>query len=436
MTGIRETIVALSSGAVPSGVAVIRVSGPQTRLLLERHVNSVPQARRMVLKSVMSATGAELDTGLVVFFPGPNSFTGEDCAEFQLHGSRAVVSAVLSELCRNDGVRLAEAGDFTRRAFEAGRLDLTQVEGLDDLIASETETQRQLALKRSQGELRETVAGWRRRLIDLRAEVEARLDFSDEGDVEEHLPAGFAEDIGALVQELAAALAGFEGGRIVRDGFRVVLAGAPNAGKSSLLNALAGSEEAIVTSEAGTTRDVKEVQLDLDGHLVRMIDVAGLRQTESIAEAEGVRRAETEIAKADLVLWLVAPDVADAPRPEFSGEVWRIQTKADLGLLADQPVDAAISCKTGEGVDMLKAALRDKVSSAVSGETSLISRLRDKESVELALGFLAKARSGAVSDELLAEDLRLSAQALMRLTGEIDAEQVLDRLFAGFCIGK
>jgi tRNA modification GTPase len=387
------------------------------------------------LRTLQDGGGHHLDTGLVAFFPAPNSFTGEDCAELHLHGSRAVVAAVLTALREIEGVELAEAGAFTRRAFEAGKLDLTQIEGLGDLIASETEGQRRQALARSSGQLSAEIAGWRGEMIALRAEVEARLDFSDEGDVAEDLPAAFGEGLRVLEARLWAALSGYEGGRIVRDGFRVVIAGAPNVGKSSLLNALAGSDEAIVSPEAGTTRDVKEVQLDLDGQLVRLFDVAGLRRSASLAESEGVRRAERAMADADLVLWLEAPDTGEIMLPQVAARVWRIFSKSDLGGRSARE-GLGISSLTGEGIATLKERLATAAEAAVKGEGALISHLRDKESIETALAFLAKAQVLELPDELLAENLRLAGQALARLTGEIDAEQVLDRLFAGFCIGK
>ena len=435
MTEPRSTIVALSSGAMPSGVAVIRLSGPLSRRAVRLLAGSVPEPRRLMLRTLRDEKGAELDTGLVAYFPAPNSFTGEDCAELHVHGSRAVVAAVLAVLVVLDGVELAGPGDFTRRAFEAGRLDLTQVEGLGDLIAAETESQRRQAIERAKGWLGAEIADWRAEIIYLRAEIEARLDFSDEGDVAEDLPESFARKLDELRQTLTAVLSGYDSGRITRDGFRVVLAGAPNAGKSSLLNALAGSDEAIVSPEAGTTRDVKEVQLNLDGHLLRLFDVAGLRQSESLAETEGVRRAEKAMADADLVLWLTAPDVGAIAPPDLSGAVWTIASKSDLSPGTD-PQALALSVVTGQGIETLKRRLADHVAASVRGEASLISHLRDKRAIETALGFLAKASAPDTPEELRAEDLRLAGQALAQLTGEIDAEQVLDRLFAGFCIGK
>ncbi len=435
MPAMRSTIVALSSGAVPSGVAVIRLSGPKTRDVISRLAGSLPEPRRLVLKTVRTAQGEVLDKGLVVFFPSPNSFTGEDCAEFHLHGSRAVVDAVIREIRSVPDVELAMAGAFTRRAFEFGKLDLTQVEGIGDLIASETETQRRQALKRSSGELGQRIAHWRNAFVDLRAEVEARLDFSDEEDVAEALPEQFRRDLEALEQDLRNALSSYEGGRITREGFRVVIAGAPNAGKSSLLNALAGSEDAIVSPEAGTTRDVKEVQLNLSGVMVRLFDVAGLRKSVSLAELEGVRRAERAMKEADLVLWLKAPDTEKARKPDDVKALWTIASKADLYTERQEYV-LSLSCRTGAGISALKERISEQAVQSTAAESVLISHLRDKQAIERSLSYLAKAGERKTPDEILAEDLRLGAQELARLTGEIDAEQVLDRLFAGFCIGK
>ncbi len=431
----RSTIVALSSGAVPSGIAIIRLSGPRTKKAITSLAGPVPEARRLVLKNLKDEKGGTLDKGFVVFFPAPNSYTGEDCAEMHLHGSRAVVAAVLKTLTSIPGIELAEAGAFTRRAFESGKLDLTQVEGLGDLIAAETESQRQQALRRSSGELGKRLSLWRRTILGLRAEIEARLDFSDEDDIAAELPDSFRQGIDALENDMRDVLSGYEGGRIVKNGFRVVIAGAPNTGKSSLLNALAGSDEAIVSPEAGTTRDVNEVQLDLDGHLVRLFDVAGMRQSASLAETEGVKRAERAIDEADLVLWLMAPDVENSREPESARKIWRVASKSDLGGPV-APCDLAVSSRTGAGIDKLKRRLKRTADTATRGESALISHLRDLKAIESAIDFLAKAGSSDLPEEIVAENLRLCGQALMRLTGEIDAEQVLDRLFQGFCIGK
>jgi tRNA modification GTPase len=368
-----------------------------------------------------------LDRGLVAWFPGPRSFTGEDSAELQLHGSPAVVRAVLRALTGRAGVRLAEAGEFTRRAFENGKLDLAEVEGLGDLIEAETESQRQQALARLGGDLSRRIESWRVRLLDLRAEIEARLDFSDESDVGE-LPAAFADEVDALRAEMLEAIDSFEKGRIVREGFRVALAGPPNAGKSSLLNALSRSDAAIVSDEAGTTRDVKEVALELAGRLLILVDMAGLRDTESKAEAEGVRRARREIDAADLVLWLQAPDVEEVePVPMDDARRWTIRTKADLA-------GGDISTVTGEGIERLLRRLELAAADATGGEPVLVSRERDVIALKGAVAALEAI--GIERQELAAEALRQASASLARLVGKLDAEMVLDRLFSAFCIGK
>lgn len=430
-----DTIVALSSGSLPSGVAVIRLSGPLTADLTTEVAGTLPDPRRLTLRSLRS-DGQLLDEGLVAWFPAPHSFTGEDCAELQLHGSPAVVRAVLRVLTGQPGVRLAEAGEFTRRAFENGRLDLTEVEGLGDLIAAETENQRRQALARLAGGLSLQLEGWRERLLDARAEIEAQLDFSDEADVGQ-LPETFGATLNALGSEITAAVAGVARGRIVREGLRVAIAGAPNAGKSSLLNALARSDAAIVTNEPGTTRDIKEVAIDLGGQLVVLVDMAGLRSTASVAEAEGVRRARQEIAAADLVLWLIAPDAEPLlPAGIAASEVWTAGSKQDLGP-PPVPTDIALSVSTGAGLEELLAKLRDFADQRTgTGEPVLVSRERDLVALQNAAKAIRLAQAQLGDAELAAEQLRVASQALERLLGRMDAESVLDHLFLRFCIGK
>jgi tRNA modification GTPase len=429
-----DTIVALSSGALPSGVAVVRLSGPAVRPLLQSLTGTVPPPRQLALRDINLPDG-RLDQGLVAFFPNPKSFTGEDCAELHLHGSTAVVRRLLRELAGQYGVRLAEAGEFTRRAFENGKLDLTEVEGLGDLIGAETENQRKLALSRLSGNLSSAILGWREHLLDLRAEIEAQLDFSDEGDVGEGLPQRFFDGLATLETDMQRALDGLSRGRIVREGLRVALAGAPNAGKSSLLNALAQNEVSIVTDEPGTTRDVREVAIELDGQLIVLLDMAGLRETDSKAEAEGVRRARQEIARADLVLWLEAPDAAAVIRETSDAPSWTIQTKADLRL--ESGAALSVSSTTGQGIDTLLDRLKVFAASQISqGDSALLSRERDRVAIETALSALREARTMADTSEVSAEALRTASHALERLLGRMDSEQVLDRLFAAFCIGK
>lgn len=427
-----DTIAALSSGAPPSGVAVIRLSGPQVPALLRVVTGSLPEPRRLTLRPI--GQDSLLDRGLVAYFPAPHSFTGEDCAELQVHGSPAGVRAILGLLTRS-GARLAEAGEFTRRAFENGKLDLVEIEGLGDLLEAETESQRRQALARFEGGLSGQIEDWRQQLLDMRAEIEARLDFSDEGDVADGLPESFGGSIGALRAAIALALASVEHGRIVREGIRVALAGPPNAGKSSLLNALARSDIAIVTDEAGTTRDVREVPLDIKGQLYVLLDLAGLRATDSKAEAEGVRRARVAIEQADIVLWLVAPDVNDVEGDGLLRPIdLRVGTKGDLRPMTN--VDVQVSANTGVGISSLLAAIEAIGSTKAGGEPALISRERDRLALAAAVEALGTAAAQLMAPELAAESLRIASHALERLIGRIDAELVLDRLFASFCIGK
>ncbi|MEO5805353.1 tRNA uridine-5-carboxymethylaminomethyl(34) synthesis GTPase MnmE [Devosia sp.] len=427
-----DTIVALSSGALPSGVAVVRISGPQVRAIVDNVAGGVPEPRRLTLRPI--GTDSLLDRGLVAYFPAPNSFTGEDCAELQVHGSPAGVRAIL-RMITAQGARLAEAGEFTRRAFINGKLDLVEIEGLGDLLEAETENQHRQALSRFEGRLTAQVDGWRDQLLDLRAEIEAQLDFSDEGDVGE-LPDSFADGVLSLHAELLDALTSVERGRITREGLRVALAGAPNAGKSSLLNALAKSDIAIVTDEPGTTRDVREVPIDIGGQLITLLDLAGIRETESKAEAEGVRRALQEIERADLVLWLSAIDGEGAKPLPGETPIWLVGTKSDLGVVPDG-VDLAISVTTGQGIAQLTERLAEFAASIIgAGEPVLLSRERDRVALSHAVKATEAALAQVDSPELAAEALRIASQSLERLIGRIDAERVLDRLFASFCIGK
>lgn len=426
-----DTIVALSSGATPSGVAVIRLSGPSVSRIVAAVAGSLPEPRRLVLRPI--GNDSLLDRGLVAWFPGPASFTGEDCAELQVHGSPAGVRAIL-KLLTQLGARLAEAGEFTRRAFENGKLDLVEIEGLGDLLEAETENQRRQALARFEGGLTQRIDGWRHHLLDLRAEIEANLDFSDEGDVGDALPASFGADIAALRADIDTALQSVEHGRIIREGIRVALAGPPNAGKSSLLNALAKSDIAIVTDEAGTTRDVREVPLDINGQLYVLLDLAGLRDTDSKAEAEGVRRARLAIEQADIVLWLQAPDIAATDDPLAERADITVATKSDLANAGNG--DIAVSAMTGAGINDLLAAI-ETVGQGLTGTGSmLLSRERDRLALTSAVEAMDQAAAQLAQPELAAESLRQASQALERLIGRIDAERVLDRLFSSFCIGK
>jgi tRNA modification GTPase len=431
-----DTIFALSSGPPPAGVAIIRVSGANVRFGLETLIDSIPEPRRATLHSIRGSDGNTLDHGLVLFFPAPASFTGEDVAEFHVHGGRAVVAAMLLALEALPGFRPAEAGEFTRRAFANQRLDLTQVEGLADLVTAETEAQRRQALRQADGALGRLYDGWRERLVRARALIEAELDFPDEDDVPGSVSAEAWEIVAEVEQEMVNHLADRRGERL-RDGAEVVILGPPNAGKSSLLNAIARRDVAIVTSEPGTTRDLIEVKLDLGGYPVTLVDTAGIRETDGLVEREGIRRAEARAASADLVLWLedASQPVTAPARP---GAV-RVATKIDLiDSGAERSSDVAVSSTSGAGVNELIALIAGRILAELPAtESPLITRSRHRSAVQSAAASLAHARlreSGPL--EVRAEDLRIASDALARITGRIDVEDLLDVIFRDFCIGK
>jgi len=449
---MAETIFALSSGAVPSGVAVIRISGSDAIDILRLLCGDVPQARMAAVRDLCDPeTDDMLDQALVLVFEGPASFTGEDVVELQCHGGRAVVSAVLEVLSRMHNCRPAEAGEFTRRAFEAGRMDLTEVEGLADLIAAETEAQRIQALRQMGGALGELYDNWRDRLIHMRAMIEADFDFADEEDV----PGSVADEIWVegqiLINEIGDHLARSRSGERLRSGLQVVLMGAPNAGKSSLLNAIAGRDVAIVTEEAGTTRDVIEVHLDLGGYPVTLVDTAGLRQTEGVVEREGIRRARERGETADLILWAVEPGGIEADDPENGlptaihdwVPVWTVRTKSDLETLPERDSSGTIlqipcSVTSVNGMETLLGRLSSFAKETISvGEEPLATRQRHRHYLLECQQALSDALASAdLPLELRAEDLRRAAEALGRITGRIDVEDLLDVIFRDFCIGK
>ncbi|MFL1874060.1 tRNA uridine-5-carboxymethylaminomethyl(34) synthesis GTPase MnmE [Hansschlegelia beijingensis] len=432
----RDTIVALSTAAGRAAVAVVRLSGPQAGPALEAIAGSRPAARRASYRTFRRPGGGEvIDTGLALWLPGPASATGEDVAELHIHGGRAVVAATLEAALSVPGVRMAEPGEFTRRAFLAGRMDLAEVEGLADLIEAETEAQRRQALRQSSGELSARVEAWRERLIGAMALLEAAIDFSDEDDVPAGLRERAQEEIERLAQDLSAALADTRAERL-RDGFRVALVGPPNAGKSSLLNLLARREAAIVADAPGTTRDVIETHLDLGGVPVIVADTAGLRESSDAAEQEGVRRSTLQARTADLVIWLEDAANPTEPSVEASGELWRVANKADLAGAIKGGADHLISVRSGGGVEELIAALTEAARAGTSGEALGLTRARHRDALGAAVAALRECLDRPLPEELAAELLRRAAGELGRITGKVGVEDVLDRVFASFCIGK
>jgi tRNA modification GTPase len=428
-----DTIFALSTASGRSGVAIIRVSGPDAGRALERLSGEAkPAVRLAALRRLCDASG-EIDRGLVLWFEGPASFTGEDSAEFHVHGGRAIVEAMLSALAAIPGLRPAEPGEFTRRAVENGKLDLTRAEALADLIDAETEGQRRQALRQYEGVLYELYESWRTRLIAAVAWAEAAIDFADE-EIPEDTFGKARTAIGEIAEEIQGHLDDRHRGELVRDGLNITVIGNPNAGKSSLVNALAKRDVAIVSEVAGTTRDVIEVRLNLGGYLVTLADTAGLRETSDAIESEGVRRALARAEAADLVILL--QDGTAAKGAAFEGADLVVWNKADLPW--PEPHEGLkLSLKTGEGLDALLAALTAKVAQKLEApaEAPPVTRARHRHALEEAA--VALVRAGAATEpELMAEDARLAMRAIGRITGKVDVEDLLDVIFRDFCIGK
>ena len=467
--GPSDTIIALASGSGRAGVAVIRISGPGSAALLKgmtrlpasgtgeagggadvsretSFTSSIPKPRRAAIRTVHDAEGGFIDEALVLWMPAPHSYTGEDVAELHVHGGPAVVEAVLNAALKTRLCRIAEPGEFTRRAFDAGRMDLTQAEAISDLIDAETEGQRRQAGRLYQGEAARTFEGWRGLLVSAMAALEASIDFPDEADIPGEIDLSALEPIEALAADLEAALG--DAGRLntVREGFRIAILGPPNAGKSSLMNRLARREAAIVSPIAGTTRDVVEVRLVLAGYPVWVADTAGLREAADAIEAEGIRRALTRAEEADLRIWVSdASDSSVQTSPSFREGDLRILNKADL-LNGDSPPLAGsedvfvVSAQTGAGLDPLERRLAQIVRDRLeTDEAPLVTRARHRELVEEALAAIERGLEGArigIGAELVSEDLRLAARALGRITGSIDSEDLLDVIFSQFCVGK
>lgn len=427
-----DTIFALSTAPGKAGVAIIRVSGPAAHDAVRSLCGDVPVARQASLRVLRDREGRRLDEALILTFEQDRSFTGEVSAEFQVHGSTAVTTALLDELGSMDGLRPAEAGEFTRRALENGMLDLAQVEGLADLIDAETEAQRRQAMRVLSGDLGQKAEAWRRSLIRAAALLEATIDFADE-----EVPVDVSPEVGSLVmnvvEELRREIDGVGIAERIRTGFEVAIVGAPNVGKSTLLNALAGRDAAITSEHAGTTRDVIEVRMDLGGLPVTLLDTAGLRETEDAVESIGIDRARNRADQADLRVFLVEPGQVPEMQPMDDDIV--LIAKSDL----NSDVGSGISGKTGEGVTGLVDRIRETLAARATG-SGVATRQRHKDSMgrgmvalEAALQLLPMGEDCA---DLAAEELRTAIRALDSLVGRIDIENVLDEIFTSFCLGK
>ncbi len=446
----RDTIFALASAAGRAGVSVMRLSGPRTRDIVKTMLGATPpQPRRASLRSVIDpVTGELIDKALVLFFEGPASFTGEDMAEFQIHGSPAVIEA-LAGCFYGLGLREAERGEFTRRAFENGRMDLTEAEGLADLIDAQTSLQRRQALRQMGGGLRDIYEGWREQILDALAAIEGEIDFPDEEDVPEKLALRAGPGLDKLAKALERALDESQQGEAIRHGLDIAIIGAPNAGKSTIINSLAKKEAAIVSEQAGTTRDIIEVGLTLSGLPVRLSDTAGLRFTDDEIEAEGVRRAKARAAQADLRIAVLDQSSAQAQAdleallPLLSEDDIVVLNKADRGSFSGHVSRETLSvisiiAAADNGTQELSEMLNKIVASRyMMREDAGLTRARHRDCAERALGSVRSAGMNlTLAPELAGEDMRRALHAIKELAGEADIEAVLDRIFTRFCIGK
>lgn len=437
---MTDTIFALASGSKRAGIAVIRVSGPAATATFEKLTGKAAPAPRQVAYAILRDQGKTLDHGIAIYFRGPSSYTGDDVMEYHVHGGAAVIQGVLSALGKISGCRMAEPGEFTRRAFENGKIDLTAAEAVADLIAAETEAQRMLALDQLGGSLAQLYTGWAARLTRVLAHQEADIEFPDDD-----MPSGVAQslvpEIESIAAEIAVHLDDHRRGERLRDGVTVAIIGAPNAGKSSLLNALAGRDAAIVSDEAGTTRDVIEVHLDLGGFPVILADTAGLRTTENKIEAEGISRAQKRAQEADIRIVLfdgtaAAPDAASMQWVD--AHAIPVLTKADLFTRKPQWGEDfhALSSTTSQGIDAFLATLTTKIAVSFTARSGpSLTRARHRAALNETLESLRRAL-GAPLPELAAEDLRMALRYLGSITGKVHVEDLLDRIFRDFCIGK
>ncbi|MEO0466914.1 MAG: tRNA uridine-5-carboxymethylaminomethyl(34) synthesis GTPase MnmE [Pseudomonadota bacterium] len=439
----RDTICALASGQVPSAIALVRVSGPAAVEIASRCLNKTLKPRAATLCRLIGTNKEQIDEVVAVFYAAPASFTGEDVLELMLHGGRAVVEAALDAICEVDGVRLADAGEFTRRAVEAGKFDLIEAEAVADLVEADTAAQRTQALRQLNGVTSDQMDRWRQMLLEALALIEVTVDFPDEEDAPDFTTAPVKARLDSLQAELSVALGDDNVGERIRDGFQVALVGAPNVGKSSLLNRLAGRDAAIVTDVAGTTRDIIEVRLNLAGYLVILSDTAGLRETQDLIEQEGVRRARDIAASADVVI-----HVRDGTLPEGDDaldgatRIIDVSNKSDL-VSSPQNVSREtlhLSAKTGNGIDDLLRVLEQELADLVAKTPSpLITRRRHRLALQAATSEIESAiegLDGGLGSELVAEHVRQAAGELSQLLGVIGIEDVLGEIFSAFCIGK
>ncbi len=441
---MAETIYALSSGGLPSGIAIVRISGPDCHDVVDSISPGFEFGTPIGLSGIFyPGHGNLIDEGLILSFVGPHSFTGEDVAEFHIHGGRAVVDAVLGLLEKMDGLRHAEPGEFAYRAFENGKIDLTQAEGLADLIASESEAQRKLAVEAAGGRARVLLEKWLHQLVTMRALIEAEIDFVDEEDIPGSVSDQVWSQLEIIVSELDQHLSSVNAGQIIRNGFRVTLLGRPNAGKSTLLNYLAGRDVAIVTDIPGTTRDLLEVRLNLGGQVIIVTDTAGIHQTSDQIEREGVKRAHQSAKTADMTIWLHAGDDEMLMADTAAGVDMVVISKADRMESTSKrnfPVayDLAVSSMNNEGIGELVNRISQAAKQSVSGsEDILFSRQRQREGLLNAYNALCLARDGIAEPlEIRAEYMRTASDSLGRLIGRVDVEDILGKIFSEFCVGK
>ncbi|MDB5652152.1 MAG: tRNA uridine-5-carboxymethylaminomethyl(34) synthesis GTPase MnmE [Hyphomicrobiales bacterium] len=435
---MTDTIFALATGPSISALAVVRVSGPGVPSIMLKCCSKELVPRKATYCRIIDPVTDELvDTGVCIFFPGPQSFTGEDCLEFQIHGSPAVVVRLLRTLGQQSNARPAEPGEFIRRAYVNGKMPLTSVEGVADLLEARTESQRRQALTQAGGHLAGRAAAWRAQLLDALSLLNAEIDFADEGDAPVAVQSAVRSTCQALVQELHLAVSNAARGEQIKNGYRVVIAGLPNAGKSTLMNALVKRDVAIVTAQAGTTRDVIEVNLDLDGFSVVLSDTAGIRDSEDIVEAIGVDRSKKTIAAGNLVLWLADARGGNPELPDSGPPTVRVASKMDLSKSLPSWADVGVSATDETTLGLLVQRIGEHAKSAMAGEPPLVTNERQRFHIEAA----ARQISTFMGDEgmpieILADELRRAASSLRSLSGAIGTEDILGAIFSRFCMGK